>query len=176
MALPRRVTIPELQEAFEKGGNQDPPDIMMGPNVGHCWQPLLIWSASQFLEENLLFMAAAAKYQQQPTQQKMQLIYRRYVGHGRAEAPRRVNIPNKVQDETMEIVTGARTKALPGGCRRDAFLGAVGALRAFVSNDINNRFGAALRQPAGTTFTMMEGRAVELETDLRLLREVGISF
>jgi hypothetical protein len=47
---------------------------------------------------------------------------------------------------------------------------------AFVSNDINNRFGAALRQPGTATFTMMEGRAVELETDLRLLREVGISL
>jgi hypothetical protein len=149
---------------------------MVGPQVGRCWQPLLIWSTSLFLEENLLFMAAAAKYEQAPTQQKMHLIYNRYVGHGRAEAPRRVNIPNNAQDTTMEIVTGARTKALPGGCRRDAFTAAVTALRGFVTNDINNRFGAALRQPADTTFTMMEGRAVELEKELRLLKEVGISF
>jgi hypothetical protein len=69
-------------------------DVMMGSNVGRCWQPLLIRSASQFLED-LLFIAAAAKYQQAPTQQKMHLIYKRYVGHGRAEAPRRVNVPNK---------------------------------------------------------------------------------
>jgi len=176
MGVPQSVTTAELQAASAAAGNRPAVDIFLSQPQKRSWEPMLVWSASQFLEENTLFMLAVAKYKLAPTQQKMDYIYKRFVGHGSQRPEREINIPSEARETIFEIVTGARTRSAPGGCRADAFDAGVQGLRGQVASDINGRFGGALRKDPGSKFTISAAQKALIDRELADFNRLGINL
>jgi hypothetical protein len=122
MSIPMSVDSDRLRQVYTISGHCSATDILTGGMSRGFWEPVLIWSASQFQEENGLFFLAATKYRQAPTKAKMDYIYRHFVGHGKTLADRAINLPSAARERTFELVTGAQTKhfhqkAEPSGSR-----------------------------------------------------------
>jgi hypothetical protein len=187
MALPQLVTAKDLETAANK---VDPWDLFTGNPPRERWEPVLVWSASQFQDENLMFLLAAKEYARAPNQGKMDYIYKEFIGRGSAapgvkskatvvrglQAPREINIASAARDTTFERVTGARTRSGPNGCRPDAFDDAVWALGQQLKFDINGRFWRCVQQDAKTAFRMKPGQAAVLEKELNDLKQLGARF
>jgi len=187
MALPQLVTSGDLKTA---ANTVDPWDLFLGNPPRERWEPVLVWSASQFQDENLMFLLAAKEYARAPNQRKMDYIYREFIGRGSAapavrgnakavrglQAPREINIASAARETTFERVTGARTRSGPNGCRPDAFDDAAWALGQQLKFDINGRFWKCASQAAETKFRMKPGQAIVLEKELNDLKQLGAHF
>jgi len=176
MGVPQSVTTAELIAAYEAANYRPAVDIFLSQPRRRCWEPMLVWSASQFLEENTLFMLAVSKYRLAPTQQKMDYIYKRFVGHGKQRPDREINIPSEARETIFEIVTGSRTRNGPGGCRADAFDAGIQGLRGQVASDINGRFGGALHKDPHSTFTISMSQKSLIDRELADFSRIGINL
>jgi|SRR5690242_5195142 len=150
-------------------------EILASRPPKNCWEPVLVWSASQFMEESTLFMLAVQKYKAAPTQQKMDYIYKHFVGHGKRLADRAINIPSDSRERVFELVTGSQTRARNGGCRADAFDKAIEGLNFQLKFDMNNRFGRAVAQPAAK-FSMTASQKTMLEQELADFDRLGMNL
>ena len=176
MGVPQSVTTAELQVASAAAGDRPAIDIFLSQPQKRLWEPMLVWSASQFLEENTLFMLAVSKYKLAPTQQKMDYLYKRFVGHGKQRPDREINIPSAARETIFEIVTGARTRSGPGGGRADAFDAGVRGLRGQVASDINGRFDGALHKDPGNKFTISAAQKSAIDRELADFSKIGINL
>jgi hypothetical protein len=176
MSIPMSVDSDRLRQVYTISGHCSATDILTGGMSRGFWEPVLIWSASQFQEENGLFFLAATKYRQAPTKAKMDYIYRHFVGHGKTLADRAINLPSAARERTFELVTGAQTKHFHGGCRMDAFDEAMSGLRGYLMADINQRFGQALKSPEGTTYRMLAGQNIKLNKELDEMARLGLNL
>lgn len=176
MSIPMSVTSDQLRGASGFAGQRSVAQIFSDFMPRTCWQPVLIWSASLFQDENGLFFLAAAKYKQAPTKQKMDYIYRHFVGHGRNLPDRAVNLTSAARERTFEIVTGSQTRHFYGGCRADAFDDAVFGLRGYLGDGVNRQFSEALRTAAGTTFTMQARQNARLNEELEEMSRLGMQL
>jgi hypothetical protein len=184
MGLPISVTSDQLRAAQAAAKNaaqirQDEKftvtEILASRPPKSSWEPVLVWSASQFMEESVLFMLAVQKYKTAPTQQKMDYIHKHFVGHGKRLADRAINIPSDSRERVFELVTGAQTRARNGGCRADAFDTAIEGLNFQLKFDINNRFGRAVAQPTGT-YSMTASQKTILEQELADFDRLGMNL
>ena len=176
MSLPMSVTSDQLQTVWITSGHCSASEIFTGLMSRGFWEPVLVWSASLFKEENGLFFLAATRYKQAPTKQKMDYIYRHFIANGKKEVPRSINIPNPARVRTFELVTGAQTKHFHGGCRLDAFEHAVAGLTDVVRNGIDHEFNTARKRPDGTTFKMLANQNMMLNKELDELARLGIQL
>jgi len=176
MGVPLSVTTADLRAASLAAGNRPPIDILLGQPARRLWEPLLVWCASQFLEENALFMLAVPKYKVAPTQPKMDHLYKHFVGHGAQRPDREINIPSDAREQIFEIVTGARTRQTGTGCRADAFDAGITGLRGQVANDINGRFGGALRKDTTAKFTITPSQASVIDRELADFTRLGLNL
>lgn len=174
MNMPMSVTTERLREVSIISGHSSAMDILTGGLSRSFWEPVLVWNASQFQEENGLFFLAATKYRQAPTKAKMDYIYRHFIGHGKSLADRAINLNAAARERTFELVTGAQTKHCHGGCRMDAFDPAISGLKAFLMADINHRFGQALKGPDGTTYKMLAGQNMQMNKELGEMAQLGL--
>jgi hypothetical protein len=179
MGIPLMVTVAGLRSAYAAGKSGTLSDTMTRPQNRYCWQPILSWGGSQFVDENLLFMLAVTKYQQTPSKAAMDFIYSNFIGstHGkRAAAPRSINISAPARERSWELQTGAWTKFAPGGCRANVFDPALQALGDFLNNDLNLRFQKTLNEPADRQFTMVASQGRLIDDELAALKRVGINL
>lgn len=176
MSLPSSVTCYQLRNVYSISGNCLATEIFTSVMPRSFWEPVLVWSASQFQEESALFFLAATRYRQAPTKQKMNYIYRHFVGHGRTLAVRGLNIGSDARERTFELVTGAQTQHYHGGCRIDAFDHATTSLAGYLNHDINQRFGDALRKDPETKFTMLAAQNMEIQQELTDMSRLGLNL
>lgn len=176
MGFPLMVTVGGLRSAFAAGHMGTLSDTLLRPQNRYCWQPIMTWGGSQFLEENMLFMLAVTKYQQAPTKAAMDYIYNQFVGntHTKTTAPREINISAPAKERCWELQTGARTKSAPGGCRADVFAPALEALGLQLYGDMNLRFSGTLNENEARQYRMAAGQADLLDKDIDGLKKVGI--
>jgi hypothetical protein len=191
MALPSKVSLAAVQEILTGAGTTGPAHWLAThegrPQVANA----LVFAASQFMDEQLMFYLLAKAYEARPSREAMLWIYERFVKPPKVngkmtvsanlnDASRTVNIPAKEADRTFELVTGAWAKTLPGGAHPRAFGDAVMSMRLLLS-DIDGRFRSEVgkTRPAGRTaqsveFSAYAGRLRLVEEELLKARQFNL--
>src|SRR5436305_2266217 len=185
MALQSPIPFSAVEKIYEGAGATGATRWLATPKGKPHVPAALVFAATQFVDDQLMFFVLAKAYETRPSRDAMLWIYQRFVKppkiNGKAtvsedlnDASRTVNIDARDADRTFELVTGAWARTMPGGAHPQAFRGALISMSNMLT-DIDRRFTNAVKGVGRqATYSAYPMRVRLLEEELQKARQFNL--
>jgi hypothetical protein len=146
----------------------------------------LVFAATEFIDEQLMFFLLAKAYEARPSREAMLWIYERFVkppkvkgkwemSYDLEDTARTVNVAASAADRCFELVTGGWARSMKGGAHPDAFAGVLYSMANMLA-DIDRRFQNAARKPGEQKFIATPTRVRLLDEELKKARAFNLAL